>query len=55
MDPKHHHGKDRKARCSFEQLLLVEFDAIFSVDVEIDNDSIVVTCANEPGFNEVDE
>ncbi len=53
MDPRHHRDKDSKAKCKFRELLCVEFEAIFNVDVEIDSDSIVVTCGNRPDFNEI--
>lgn len=55
MNPRHHHDKDKKAKCKFSELLCVEFEAIFNVDVEIDNDSIVVTCGNRPDFDVVAE
>ncbi len=39
-------GCDNKVKCSFEQLLCVEFDVIFDLDIEIDRDSIEVTCGD---------
>ena len=39
-------GHSKKAECSFTQLLCVEFDVIFDVDLEIDQDSIEVSCGD---------
>lgn len=41
---KCHPRPDKKAKCSFKQLLCVEFDAIFDVNVEIDDNSVRVSC-----------
>jgi len=48
---------DTKVRCSFAQLLCVEFDVIFDLDVEIDRKSIEVTCGDgiQGPFNADDE
>ncbi len=48
---------DSKVKCSFAQLLCVEFDVIFDLDLEIDRDSIEVTCGDGiPGpFNSNNE
>ncbi|MFW5991625.1 MAG: hypothetical protein ACOCQN_00350 [Halanaerobiaceae bacterium] len=45
MNTQRRPRRDKKAKCPFEQLLCVEFECIFDVDVEIDNDSIEVSCA----------
>ncbi len=37
---------DNSVACSFAQLLCVEFDCIFDVDVQIDRDSIEVSCGD---------
>jgi hypothetical protein len=51
----HHHHHDKKTECPFKQLLCVKFEAIFDVDVDIDDDSIVVECIGEHDFDLVKE
>ncbi|MFW6022910.1 MAG: hypothetical protein ACOCQW_05320 [Halanaerobiaceae bacterium] len=51
MDPQNefehrHKDCDNKVKCSFRELLCVEFDCIFEVNVDIDQNSIQVSCGN---------
>lgn len=33
-----------ESKCTFKQMLKVNFDAIFTIDVDVDNDSIIIDC-----------
>ncbi|MFP4662011.1 MAG: hypothetical protein ACLFPF_07470 [Halanaerobiales bacterium] len=48
-------GGDGKVACSFAQLLCVEFECIFDVDVQIDRDSIIVSCGDGFPTREIEE
>lgn len=41
---RHRPDCDTKVTCSFEQLLCVEFDVVFDIDVELEN--IEVSCGD---------
>ncbi len=46
VESRRRRHRDNKDTCSFSQDLCVKFDVIFTVDAEIDEDSIRIECGD---------